>query len=367
MTSIRKREAPMRVLVVHEAKHGPSATQMISFGEPFKAQSDVCIEFEGHHPEAAAIDASFAARKPELLVLSRYTAEQGLDWISLARAARIPVIFHIDDDLLAVPPNLGEAKFKAYNKPERLSALRSNIESSDLLYVSTAELGRRFGEHKLGTPIMAGDIYCSIARQDVGELLPPASGPVVGYMGTAGHSADLAMVLPAICHVMESMSTLQFEVFGTVKMPEELGRFGRRVRHIPPVAEYRAFVARLRSLGWWVGLAPLEDNAFNRCKADTKWVEYSAAGMAVIASDLPVYHAACAGGAGVLAGPTAKWVEALKELILQPDRRAQSVEKAQAKLRESYTHDCLRAQVIRIFGQAFALARAGIGTADRIV
>jgi hypothetical protein len=351
---MRAHEAPMNVLVVHEAKNGPSATQMISFGEPFKAQSGVCIEFEGHHDELSAIGASFAARKPELLVLSRYTAERGLDWISLAKAARIPVIFHIDDDLLAVPPSLGEAKFKAYNKPERLSALRNNIEGSDLLYVSTSELGRRFQEHKLRTPIAVGDIYCSIAREDVGELLPPASGPVVGYMGTAGHSADLAMVLPAICHVMERIPTLQFEVFGTVQMPGELGRFGRRVRHLPPVAEYRSFIARLRSLGWWIGLAPLEDNAFNRCKADTKWVEYSAAGMAVIASDLPVYHAACSGGAGLLAGPSAEWVDALHELVLRPDRRAQLVERAQVKLRESYTHDCLRAQVMRIFDQAFA-------------
>lgn len=345
------------ILVVHDSKHGPSATQMISFAQPFAAESgatSVRIEFENRKDATGEIEAAFAVHNPQLLVLSRYTSERGLDWIRIARAAGVRVIFHIDDDLLAVPPSLGEAKYRAYNKPERLKALRENIEASDLLYVSTSELGRRFEERGLGTPIIAGDIYCSVEPQDVGSLLPGASGPVVGYMGTAGHSADLAMALPAICHVMEAVPNLQFEVFGTIAMPAELSRFGGRVRHIAPVADYPSFLARLRSLGWWIGLAPLEDNQFNRCKADTKWVEYSMAGMAVIASDLPVYHVACADGAGLLAKSSADWARALHKLILRPDLRGEMVEKAQQKLRERYTHDCLRAQVLAIFDQAVA-------------
>jgi hypothetical protein len=259
------------------------------------------------------------------------------------------VIFHIDDDLLAVPESLGASKYKAYNSPERLQALRDNIEDSDLLYVSTAELEKRFREHGIAAPIVAGDVYCAVAQDEIGALTAPATGPVIGYMGTAGHSADLAMVMPAICEVMDAIPSLQFEVFGTIKMPAELDRFGSRARHIPTVADYTQFLPFLRSLGWWVGLAPLEDNSFNRCKADTKWVEYSLAGMAVVASDLPVYHRACADGAGILASSHVQWSDALQQLIYRPNVRQRMVQASQAKLRQAYTHEKLRAQVLHLF------------------
>jgi glycosyltransferase involved in cell wall biosynthesis len=348
-------KSPLHVLVVYDGKRGPTATQMISFGHPFDpANGEARISFEKHYTDPAEIEKAFASHRPQLIVLSRYTSERGQDWIRLARDSRIPVIFHIDDDLLAVPPSLGEAKFKAYNDPARVNALRANIESSDLLYVSTAELGRRFGEYGLRTRIIAGHIYCSVSVDEIGASLPPATGPVIGYMGTSGHSADLAMIMPAIIEVMESIPELHFEVFGTIEMPADLVRFGSRARHIAPVADYGEFLTKLRSLGWWVGLAPLEDNRFNRCKADTKWVECSMAGMAVVASDLPVYHCACADGSGILAQSQKEWKDGIRQLICRPDLRTQMIERARAKLRDNYTHECLRSQTMAIFELAMA-------------
>lgn len=340
------------MLVVCDGNRGPFATQKISFGQPFDDPSPVRILFERDYPQISDVRRAFERQRPDLLVLSRYTSEKGSEWIALARAAVIPIIFHIDDDLLAVPASLGQAKYSSYNSPQRLQALRRNIESSDLLYVSTSELAKRFREHGIATRIVAGNVYCSVSPADIGAIVPPATGPVVGYMGTSGHSGDLGMILPAICKVMDAVPSLQFELFGTIGLPSELLRFGRRIRHLPPLTNYTDFISRLRSLGWWIGLAPLEDNPFNRCKADTKWVEYSLAGIAVIASDLPVYHRACSGGAGVLAGGNEDWVDAMVELLRRADLRQSLIGAAQDKLRKFYTHDVLRRQVMAIFDQA---------------
>lgn len=352
--------ARKKILVVHDGKRGPTATQKISFGQPF-AKADAAdsarIIFEGHQEDGDAVSRAFAEHHPDLMILSRLTSARGSDWISLARLEGIPVVFHIDDDLLAVPSSLGAAKHNAYNSPGRLAALRANIDNSDLVYASTGELAKRFLEHGVKTPIVAGDIYCSVSPEEVGALIPPATGPVAGYMGTGGHSADLAMIMPAICEAMEAVPGLQFEVFGTIEMPLELSRFGSRVRHLPPVADYSKFIPHLRSLGWWIGLAPLEDNPFNRCKADTKWVEYSLAGIAVIASDLPVYERACAGGAGVLARTSNDWREALLSLLHQPELRHQMIETSQRRLLQSYTHEILHKQVMDIVDQMACAGR----------
>lgn len=347
-------------LIVCDGKKGPTATQMISFGQPFADAPDAPfrIAFERDLASPAEVDSAFACHAPAILVLSRYTSALGHEWIQLARRSGIPVIFHIDDDLLAVPASLGESKFKAYNSPERLQALRDNIEQADLVYVSTAELAKRFRQHGISRPIVAGDVYCAVAPDEVGALLGPATGPVIGYMGTGGHSADLAMIIPAIGEVMDSIPELQFEVFGTIKMPPQLARFGTRIRHLPPVADYAEFLPFLRSIGWWVGLAPLEDNPFNRCKADTKWVEYSMAGMAVVASDLPVYHRACGEGAGLLAWTGEDWGHSIRHLLNDRQLRAAMIEAAQMKLRATYSHEKLRLQVISIFEQAAAIRQA---------
>ena len=118
-----------KVLVVTDSMRGPTATQKISFEQPFGIgnSSGYAIDFESDRPNAAEIAAAFESRNADLLVLSRFTSASGLEWIGAARDAGVAVVFHIDDDLLAVPESLGEAKYNAYNRPERLQALRANI------------------------------------------------------------------------------------------------------------------------------------------------------------------------------------------------------------------------------------------------
>lgn len=345
----------MRILVVGDGKRGPGATQVISFGQPFDPRdgpAPALVTFETDYPDADQVRIAFERHLPDVVILSRCTTARGLDWVGLARDAGLPVLFHIDDDLLAVPQSLGEAKYRSYNDPARLAALRSNIEACDLLYASTPALAKRLMEHEIGVPVIAGDVYCSIAPADIGALKGPASGPVIGYMGTSGHAADLAMILPAIEAVMDAVPSLQFEVFGTIKSPPQLARFGRRVRHLAPVASYADFVPFLRSIGWWVGLAPLEDNVFNRCKADTKWVEYSLAGMAVVASDLPVYEPACSNGAGLVCRTIDEWREAIMSLIFDAELRQATIAAAQEKLGAQYSHQRLQQQVLDVIDRA---------------
>jgi len=109
------------------------------------------------------------------------------------------------------------------------------------------------------------------------------------------------MVLPVVERLLEVMPAPRFEVFGTAPVPADLERFGTQARHDPGVRDYQPCLARLKAMGWLGGIAPPADHPFNRCKADIKSLELSLAGMAVVASDLPVYHRACASGAGLLA------------------------------------------------------------------
>ena len=344
------RSPSLSILVVCDTV---GATQQISFAQPLAdsiSSGEVSLAMVGHDPAWAdplACHILWETYRPDVLILSRYTSGLAQGVIAAARQAGKAVVFHIDDDLLHVPESLGRSKFEHYNAPERLAALRADMEASDSIYASTPALAAALEATGITTPVVAGDIYCSMDPETF-LTSRPATGPVIGYMATGGHGADLDMVLPAVRRLMSEVPNLRFETFGTIGATQSLSEFGSRVGHHRGVPNYALFLARLSELGWWVGIAPLEDTPFNRCKADTKWVEYTSAGLAVVATDLPVYHRACADGAGLLAADEQEWYEALRALIMNKDLRSDTVSAARGRISAMYSRDALRRQLLSI-------------------
>lgn len=339
---------------VHVVSDQIGATQAISFRNPLADALDVTF---ADCSRGAGLPQLLPANIPDVLVLSRLTSGLGRPLIDWARDREVPVVFHIDDDLLDVPEALGKAKTARYRDPALLRDLRINLDASDIVYASTAPLAERLRGHGIATPVVAGEIYCSVNPVRIEPSLPSAL-PVMGYMGTAGNVADLDLVLPAIIRLLEEVPSLQFELFGTIPMPPALERFAGRVRHHPPLSDYDMFLHRLRTLGWWVGIAPLVDHPFNRCKADTKWVEYTLAGVAVVAQDQQVYHRACSDGAGRLAAKVEDWSTEIRALLSHRAAREATIAAARAKLGTTYTHKVLREQILGVFAQAQTARRA---------
>ena len=302
--------------------------------------------------------------RPDVVVLSRCTADAAPGLIASARAVGAAVVAHLDDDLLAVPAALGASKHAHYSDPARLEVLRFTLCESDLVYASTRSLADRLRQHDVRTPIAAGDIYCSAGRGLTAARLP-STGPVIGYMATGGHGGDLELVLPAIKRLLTDVPDLRFETLGTIRPPEDLRAFGARAAHYPGVANYEKFLEKLSDLGWWIGIAPLVDTPFNRCKADTKWVEYASCGIPAIASDLPVYHKACAAGAGALAATTAEWEHHLRALLANRSARDDMAALAADRLDRNYAPSILTAQVLNILNQAMQRSHRRIQTEDR--
>jgi glycosyltransferase involved in cell wall biosynthesis len=350
-------EAPrnLRLLVLTDRV---GATQAISFTQPIDFQSGQIERVETFTYQESKLayltqDEYWRHHKPSVLFLSRYTDARIFPVLEMARRSGVPSVFHIDDDLLEITTAMSADRVQHYQDPERIRVLRSALYRVDLVYASTPALASRLVDHGVTTKIVAGDLYCSV---DPAKLAPPmpATGPVIGYMGSASHSADLALVLPALARLMRAIPSLRFETFGTIPPPPEMAEFGSRYSHHAGDTNYAGFLAKLSELGWWAGIAPLEDNTFNRCKADTKWVEYSSAGMAVVASDLPVYQKACADGCGLLAATEEDWYTHLEAVVRDGGLRGRLLACARAKLADQYNHRALERQLISVIEQAQA-------------
>jgi glycosyltransferase involved in cell wall biosynthesis len=114
-------------------------------------------------------------------------------------------------------------------------------------------------------------------------------------------------------------------------LPPGLQRIGLSVS---ASRSYPGFVQIVTSVqpAWHIGLAPLLDTEFNRCKSALKAMDYAAMGLVVLASDMPVYRGSLADGpAGrLVANSAAAWYAALDTMVRDRDARRATAARSRA-------------------------------------
>jgi glycosyltransferase involved in cell wall biosynthesis len=85
-----------------------------------------------------------------------------------------------------------------------------------------------------------------------------------------------------------------------------------------------------------IGLAPLEDNNFNRGKSNLRWLEYSALKIPTIASPLPDFKRVITGKNGLLANDLDDWKMHLRALLDNEGLRRQMGREAYKSVRDQF-------------------------------
>jgi glycosyltransferase involved in cell wall biosynthesis len=88
------------------------------------------------------------------------------------------------------------------------------------------------------------------------------------------------------------------------------------------------------------------DEKFNLCKAPTKFVEYTAAGIPVIASDIQVYSPFAMPGCAVLVQD--EWYDAIDALLKDSGLRASMVKNAHEYCVSNFSEKRLQDQLVTL-------------------
>lgn len=288
---------------------------------------------------------------PSMIVFCRYSGPHASLMTQWAQEHDIPTMFHIDDDLLNIPLDLGASKHAYHNDPKRVGTVRHLLDETDLVYCSNPNLRNRLLQLGASAPLKSGKIYASGRT-----IVPAVNKPVrkVGYMASADHTHNLEMIMEALTVFLRNNGDVHFELFGSIPRLAALEEFGDRVSKRPPISNYEQFMNSFATLEWDVGICPLVKTPFNVVKSNTKWVEYTSIGAAVIASGGTVYDECCANGCGILANDVDEWVSGLNRLTSDASYRFDLVRNAQQKLESEYTTERLREQVLSFFSEAEA-------------
>ena len=155
----------------------------------------------------------------------------------------------------------------------------------------------------------------------------------IGFMGTPTHGEDLKL-LNGLWNKLskEYGRKIKFCFVGSVS--EEIKKNNIYHEFIPFTNNYEEFLKRGKQANIDIGLAPLKDNAFNKAKSLIKYLEYTYFNTVGIYSDILAYKDIQ--GGVVLKNNPDLWYRAIKELIDNPLRRNELLEKARQEIKEKY-------------------------------
>ena len=163
----------------------------------------------------------------------------------------------------------------------------------------------------------------------------------IGYFGTLTHQNDLELIHNVILRLKDIFSkkgiTVIFEIAGA--SIDETSEWFNVVK-IPyyPMALSTFYDWLGKHSDWDIGIIPLVNTEFNKCKSELKYIEFSALGIPVVASDMNVYNEVikdCV--TGFLANTEDEWVNKLSLLIEDPILRNGIVNNAHEDILENYS------------------------------
>ena len=297
-------------------------------------------------------------KTPDLVIFNRYGLPYGQILLEQCLARSIKTVYFIDDYLLHIPNKLGKIIKNTHGKKEVIEARDYLIKNVDLVWVSTPylkqKLSQRYPKQQFtigGYPLYLEDYIDkneNLAVRYFNRGKKTSSKVVFGYMGSKGHQEDLAVITPSIIKILENFPKTNFETFGTILMPEELNRFGNRVKSHKVITDYQKFLEYLYRLNWNFGLAPLINSDFNHCKTSVKFLEYTACNIPTLASNSLVYQQFSHNQEIILVDEN-QWYDKMQDMICHSTLTLDLLKNAKKKCKRNFSLNAQISQFDLIF------------------
>lgn len=203
-----------------------------------------------------------------------------------------------------------EATHPDVNPDENIDHYKRIINACDAVVVSTP-----FLENKMHQEFSCGTVYRIDNCVDVDTFTPrnhSTKKAILGWVGSTSHrSGDIEIVAPALRKVKNRIHH-SGHVNGAESFGSRVNVNDRRITTGP----MRAPIDYARnSFRFDVGIAPLNDVPFNEAKSWIKCIEYAAANIPFIATDISEYRRLLeTHGIGRLATTVSDWVQNIEEL-----------------------------------------------------
>ncbi len=272
--------------------------------------------------------------RPDVIVTQRYAVqgeEAGEALLRHCRQHGITLLYDLDDDLLHIPREHPDGRLLRKHRRDVERMLRG----ASIVWVSTEGLRQRLAALRPDARVVGNGLDERLWGQAQTDRIHRVPTRIL-LMGTTTHDADFAIVEPALARLHDTFGgRVGIDLIGFSSRTTLPGWINRISPPVGATLSYPGFVDWIThgsraGMGWDIGLAPLADTPFNRCKSSIKLMDYAALGLAIVASDGAVYRATLEGAGLLVPNSAVAWFDALAGLIRTPRRRRDLAEQARA-------------------------------------
>ena len=231
-------------------------------------------------------------------------------------------VYEIDDDLLHLDLR---SPCRLHYTHDKVSQMQHNMRSCDYISVTTPKLKELYTSTNPNIRVLPNGVdtgmYTKVRKTKVDY---EKKDLVIGWTGTATHWSDLTIVTAAVKTILERHPNVKFLLGGWDDCPLFQDIPSARIIRIPWTSNMLTHADNIGLID--IGICPLTDSVFNQSKSNIKILELAAAGIPVVASDVPAYNTTIKHGVHGLLVPSVgasykRWVAALETLIQHPELR----------------------------------------------
>ncbi len=237
---------------------------------------------------------------------------------ALGEAGKVRV-YEIDDYYHAVPYyNPASSSFRGKSSA-KLEMMEECMREADAVTVTTPELAERYSRFNAMTFPLPNcldprDASWRVTREKREDRV------VVGWAGSPTHLEDFRLVVGSLERLCRKYPQVRVAIGGAAEVFHLLQGIPEEQKMFLPSVGFRDYPALLANFD--IGLVPLVENEFNRCKSDLKGLEYSRLGIPVLASPTPSYRRLIEEGVnGFLCAGARDWLGKLTYLVEDGEAR----------------------------------------------
>lgn len=260
------------------------------------------------------------------------------------------IVYGIDDDFEALDE---KHSFKIYlNKNGLINNYVRFLKESDSVIVFSEYFQRKLMAYNKNVLYVSNLSNIDLINDLSSNIrLKKSLKTRLGYLGShPAHSKYLALIKPALKRVLEEFKDAVIFILIGVK-DAELEKYDN-VSILPIIRPIDNFYKYMMENKWDIGLAPIIDDEHERSKTDNKYREYAALGIAGIYSNCGPFASSVKNDlTGLLADNNSQedWYLAIKELILDKNKRENIITHAKEDVSRRYNIKIYTDNYLKIF------------------
>lgn len=276
-------------------------------------------------------------KEADVLVLKNVCDADLLPLLRDRKEKKRLTVFEIADDIGAVQP--WSPVYFFYRNPENLALSKRLARFCGTMQFSVEELKKLYGYLAHTSTVFENHI--SIVPRE--RHVRGKNNVTIGWGGSHGHQEDIARIAPSLIRWIKTKKSTKLHLMCSDPIwglfhdlpPERKRRFKSG-----SIQDYYRFLETID-----IGLAPLEDTAFNRSRSDVKFLEYAVSQVVPLIQDLVPYRTSIRDGeTGFLFRNPDELVNLLDRLTGDRNLMVQTAAKARAyvlkeRLQRDHTGD----------------------------